>query len=139
MELKNPRIRLKPVEDIIAKCQEIISRHRRKFIKKYLRPCPQNCSYANVVANDRVLGCTKCGSHNPEQCKRPLDFVAISTKEELYKEFTTLLRDPEALWQDYRDIFIFYWVLGVFDPLETEGNLDEKLIQTIEKRKAANG
>ena|SRR5271166_2875700 len=139
MELKNPRILLKSVEEIIAKCQEVISRHRRKFIKRYLRPCPANCSYATVVGNDRVTGCTKCGSHNPEQCRRDLDFVAFNTKEELYKEFTALLRDPEALWQDYRDIFIFYWVLGVFDPLGDKGNLDEGLIQTIEKRKAANG
>src|SRR5277367_3270519 len=114
MELKNPRIRLKPLEEIIAKCQEIITRHRRKFIKKFLRPCAANCSFATMVGNDRVSGCNKCGSHNPEQCKRPLSFVAISTKEELYQEFTALLRDPEVLWQDYRDIFVFLWCLCAF-------------------------
>jgi hypothetical protein len=139
MELKNPRIRLKSLDEILAKAKEVIARHRRKFVKKFSRPCPANCSFATLVGNDRVTGCNKCGSHNPEQCKRVESFVAVNTKEELYKEFTALLRDPEALWTDYRDIFIFYWVLGVFDPLSEEGNLDESLIQTIEKRKAANG
>jgi hypothetical protein len=91
-----------------------------------------------MVGNDRVTGCTKCGSHNPEQCKRVRDFVPVNTKEELYNEFQALLRDPEILWQDYRDIFIFYWVLGVFDPLETRGGLDEHLIQEVEKRKVEN-
>jgi len=100
-----------------------------------LRPCPQNCTFATMMGNDTVTGCTKCGSRNPEQCRRPESFVAINTKEELYNEFQTLLRDPETLWQDYRDIFIFYWVLGVFDPLVDNGSLDEKLIQKIEKRK----
>ena len=135
MELKNPRIRLKSLEEIIAKATEVIIRHRRKFVKRYTRACPMNCAFATLVGNDRVTGCPKCGSHNPEQCKRQEGFVAVNTKEELYSEFTALLRDPEALWQDYRDIFVFYWVLGVFDPLSVEGELDEKLIQTIEKRK----
>ena len=139
MELKNPRIRLKSLDEIVAKATEVIARHRRKFIKRFQRPCPANCTFATLVGNDRVSGCNKCGSHNPEQCKQPENFVAVSTKEELYSEFTALLRDPEALWQEYRDIFVFYWVLGVFDPLSVEGNLDEKLIRTIEKRKAAFG
>lgn len=139
MELKNRPIRLKQLEDIVQKAAEVISRHRRKFIKKFLRPCPANCQFATMVGNDRVTGCTKCGSHNPEQCKKTENFVAISTKEELYYEFQELLRDPEALWQEYRDIFVFLWVLGAFDPLGQEGNLDEQVIAVVEKKKAANG
>lgn len=139
MEIKNPRIRLKSLADIVAKAKEVVARHRRKFIKKFLRPCPQNCEFATMVGNDRVIGCKKCGSRNPEQCRQVENFVPINTKEELYAEFQTLLRDPEALWRDYRDIFVFYWVLGVFDPLPHEGNLDENVIKSIEKRKAANG
>ena len=139
MELKNPRIHLKPLEEILEKATEVIARHRRKFVKRFLRPCPMNCTFATMVGNDRVTGCTKCKSHNPEQCRQTESFVAINTKEELASEFTVLLRDPESLFREYRDIFIFFWVLGVFDPLAEKGNLDETLIQTIEKRKAANG
>lgn len=134
MELKNRPIRLKSLEEIIHKATEVISRHRRKFIKRFLRPCASNCAFATMVGNDRVTGCNKCGSRNPEQCKQPENFVAVSTKEELYSEFQSMLRDPEVLWGQYRDIFVFYWVLGVFDPLGVVGNLDETLINTIEKK-----
>jgi hypothetical protein len=139
MELKNPKLCLKSVEEIIIKCREVVGRHRRKFIKRFLRACPSNCTFATMVGNERVVGCKKCGSHNPEKCRQPENFIAINTKEELYNEFQTLLRDPEILWQEYRDIFVFFWVLGVFDPLAIKGGLDEDLIQTIEKHKTASG
>lgn len=131
MELKNRRIKLKSLDEIIAKATEIISRHRRKFIKRFLRSCPSNCQFATMVGNDRVTGCKKCGSHNPEQCRQPENFVAISTKEELYTEFTALLRDPETLWQEYRDIFVFLWCLSAFD----DNQLDEAVVQIIEKKR----
>ena len=134
MELnKKHPLRLKSAEEIVTKCQEVISRHRRKFIKRSSRQCPDNCTFATMVGNSRVTGCPKCGSHNPQRCRQPEMFQPVNSKEELYNEFQEILRDPEALWQDYRDIFIFFWVLGIFDPID-EGVLDEKLIQTVEKK-----
>jgi hypothetical protein len=59
-------------------------------------------------------------------------FQPVNSKEELYNEFQAILRDPETLWQEYRDIVIFFWVLGIFDPID-EGVLDETMIRTVEK------
>jgi hypothetical protein len=59
-------------------------------------------------------------------------FQPVNSKEELYSEFQAILRDPETLWQEYRDIVIFFWVLGIFDPMD-ESVLDETMIQTVEK------
>lgn len=134
MELKNPRIRLKSLEEVVAKATEVITRHRRKFIKRFLRPCPMNCTFATMVGNDRVTGCNKCGSRNPEQCRQPGSFAAVNTKEELYADFQALLRDPEVLWKDFRDIFVFLWVLGVFDSLPKTGELDNDVISAIDRR-----
>lgn len=132
MELKNPKLRLKSLEDIIAKAAEVVARHRRKFIKRFLRPCPSNCTFATMIGNDRVTGCEKCGSHNPEQCRRPESFVAINTKEELYADFQSLLRDPEELWRSYRDIFVFLYVLSAFDESRTP---DEEVVQAVQMKK----
>jgi hypothetical protein len=137
MQLTNRPIRLKSVEEIIKKAREVISRHRSKYLKRGLRECPENCTFADVVGGHRVTGCQKCGSHNPEQCKKPELFVPLNSKQELYKEFQSMLRDPEVLWREYRDIFVFYWVLGVFDPIK-EGTLDEQVIQKIEKKSEQN-
>ena len=59
-------------------------------------------------------------------------FQPVNSKEELYNEFQAILPDPETLWQEYRDIVIFFWVLGIFDPID-EGVLDETMIRTVEK------
>ena len=105
----NMPLKLKSFEEIVEKAAEVIARHRRKFIRKFLRACPANCAFATMVGNDKVSGCDKCGSRNPEQCRRPLSFVAVNTKEELYQEFMNILHDPEALWREYRDIFVFFF------------------------------
>jgi len=133
MELKNKPLRLKSLEEIVAKTKEVIARHRRKFLRRFLRPCPQNCQFATMIGNDRVTGCTKCGSRNPEQCRRPGDFSPINTKEELYREFQAMLRDPEVLFREYRDIFALLWVLGAFDT--EEGNVDERVVQAVQRKK----
>ncbi len=133
MELKNKPLRLKPLDEIIAKTKEVIARHRRKFIRRFLRSCPINCTFATMVGNERVTGCTKCGSHNPEICKWADDFVPINTKDELYQEFQMLLRDPEVLFREYRDIFALLWVLGAFDT-ET-GGIDEEVVRAVQRKK----
>jgi hypothetical protein len=132
MGLKNPKLKLKPLDEIVAKATEVIARHRRKFIRRFLRPCPLNCTFATLVGNDKVTGCTKCGSHNPEHCKRTENFVAVNTKEELYSEFQQLLRDPEALWREFRDIFVFLWVLSAFDDSK---HPDERVVQAVQVTK----
>lgn len=132
VDKKHP-LKLKSLEEILVKAQDVIQRHRRKFIRRSSRPCPDNCVYATVVGNSRVTGCPKCGSHNPQKCRNTDTFQPVNSKEELYNEFQAILRDPEALWQDYRDIVVFFWVLGIFDPID-DGVLDEQLIKTVEKK-----
>ncbi len=107
-------LRVKSKEEIVEQLKEIVHRHRRRYLKKYLRPCPENCTQA-VVTSHGVTGCKGCQSRNPEQCHDPTQFHACASKEELYKDFQEDLRDPSVLRHDYRDIMVFLWVLGQFD------------------------
>lgn len=137
MELSNRPIHLKSLAEIIAKAQEVIARHRRRFLKTATRPCPINCAMADVRGS-RVMGCEGCGSKNPQQCKKDEVFKPLYTKAELYQQFQDILRDPETLWREYRDIFVFFWVLGAFDPIGESGNLDEHIIRRVEKKDVDN-
>jgi hypothetical protein len=91
-----------------------VHRHRRRFLKRNLRPCPENCQYADVTRRG-VIGCHGCHSANPEVCHNERRFVPDMSKEELDLQFRQDLRDPEVLTRDYRDIMALLWVLGEFD------------------------
>jgi hypothetical protein len=128
MDMSFPdRFKLKSKDEIIARFREILHRHRRRFIKRNLRPCPLNCKFADLH-NHRVLGCKACKSHNPEQCKKLELFTPLSTKQELYEQFSEELRDPDILLKEYRDIVVFLWILGAFD----ENIPDENVLTTME-------
>lgn len=74
------------------------------------------------------MGCTACGSNNPDRCVKTLDFVPLLSKEELAKQFRDELRNPQILLRDYRDIVVFMWVLGV--PVEQK--VDERVLARVE-------
>jgi hypothetical protein len=120
-------VRLKSLEEILARARDLIRRHRRRFLKRNLRPCPNNCKLADLQGH-RVVGCSTCGSHNPDQCLVTGKFVPIFTKEDLAKQFADQLRDPQVLLRDYRDITVFLWVLGGFDE-----KVDETLVSGMEQ------
>lgn len=105
---------LKSLDEVLARFRELVHRHRRRFLKRYLRPCPNNCRFATVVG-DRVTGCPRCGSRNPEMCKMQERFVPLYSKDELAEQFRQALHDPEVLLRDYRDLCVFMWVTGQFD------------------------
>lgn len=107
-------LHVKSKEEIVEQFKEIIHRHRRRFLRKNLRPCPENCQLA-IVTSRGVQGCRGCESRNPEHCRAEQIFRPIATKEELYEQFKEDLRDPTVLRHDYRDIAVFLWVLGQFD------------------------
>ena len=111
------QIKLKSLEEVIAFFRELVHRHRRRFLKRNLRPCPYNCKFADEVGRT-VVGCPRCGSHNPEFCKRHEQFVPLYSKEELIGQFRRALRDPKILLRDYRDIVVLLWVTGQFDSKE---------------------
>lgn len=122
-------IKLKSLDEVLARFKELVHRHRRRFLKRNLRPCPDNCSFASVAGRN-VIGCGKCGSHNPEFCKRQEQFVPLYSKDELADQFRRALRDPKVLLKDYRDLVVFLWVTGQFDA--DEGAVPEHIIEKVE-------
>lgn len=124
-------IQLKSLEEIIAAAKETIHRHRRRFLKQNLRPCPTNCKGASMVGH-KVVGCTQCGSTNPDVCLKDNKFVPLFTKEELAQQFADQLRNPEVLLREYRDVTVFLWVLGAFD--KQKKVLDEHIVSGVEQR-----
>jgi hypothetical protein len=124
------KIKLKALEEIIAAARETIHRHRRKFLQRNLRPCPENCKGATMVGH-KVVGCTNCGSPNTENCIKEEKFVPLFTKEELAQQFADQLRNPEVLLREYRDVTVFLWVLGAFDKQKKE--IDETIIEKVEQ------
>jgi hypothetical protein len=135
------KVQLKGLEEIIAAARETIHRHRRRFLQRNLRPCPQNCKGASMLGH-KVVGCTNCGSPNADTCIKEKKFVPLFTKEELAQQFADQLRDPEVLLREYRDVTVFLWVLGAFD--KQTKTLDETIVEKVEqsgnkaKKMAAN-
>jgi hypothetical protein len=123
------QIKLKSLDEVLARFKELVHRHRRRFLKRNLRPCPDNCKLADVVGRT-VVGCGSCKSRNPDFCKRHEQFVPLYTKEELHEQFRKLLRDPKILLADYRDLVVFLWVTGQFD---SEEHVPEDIIQKVEQ------
>jgi hypothetical protein len=103
---------LRSKEEVVEQLRELIKRHRRRYIKRFMRPCPNNCQTAEVRRN-RVIGCDGCGSSNPEQCTKESAFVPINTKEELAQDFAEDIHDLDVLRHDYRDLMILMWMLGI--------------------------
>lgn len=124
------QLQVKPLDEILARVRDLIHRHRRKFLKKYLRPSPNNCTKA-IEREGRVVGCRGCGSRNPETCLRSENFVPFETKDQLYQAFTEELRDWNVLAKDYRDIAMLLWVIGAFD----SESVDEQVLSGVDKRK----
>jgi hypothetical protein len=52
------------------------------------------------------------------------------SKEELSEQFKTGIRDPQVLLREYRDLFVFFWLLGAFD----EKIVDEEIVSKAEKK-----
>jgi hypothetical protein len=123
-------IRIKSAEEIVGQLAEIIHRHRRRYIRKYMRPCPVNCEFASESTKRGVTGCDRCGSTNPEQCRKETEFVSIETKEEVAERFKQDIRDPNILRHDFRDVMTLLWCLGQFDGEQP----DEHVIAAAEKR-----
>jgi hypothetical protein len=129
------QVKLKSLDEILARFKEIVQRHRRRFLKRNLRPCPDNCKIADMVGH-KVIGCQGCNSHNIERCFKPEKFVPLFTKEELYAQFKEELRDPQILLREYRDVVVFMWVIGAFDTEEVNESVIEKVEQRVEKPKS---
>src|SRR5271169_1804229 len=124
------KIKLKALEEIITAARETIHRHRRRFLQRSLRPCPENCKGASMVGH-KVVGCTSCGSPSADQCVKESKFVPLFTKEELAQQFADQLRNPEVLLREYRDVTVFLWVLGAFDKQTKQ--VDETIVEKVEQ------
>jgi hypothetical protein len=124
-------VKLRSLEEIVAKFKEVVHRHRRRYLQRNLRPCPLNCKAAEIGTGHKVLGCESCGSTNPDRCYALDKFVPILNKEECVKQFREDLKNPDVLLRDYRDIVFFLWVLG--EPIE--GRTNENVLQKVEAQK----
>jgi hypothetical protein len=124
------KVRLKSLEEIIAAARETIHRHRRRFLQRNMRPCPQNCKGASMLGH-KVVGCTNCGSPNADSCTNERKFDPLFTKEQLAQQFADQLRNPEILLREYRDVTVFLWVLGAFD--KQTKILDETIVERMEQ------
>jgi hypothetical protein len=124
------KVKLKSPEEIIARARDIISRHRRRFLSRNLNPCPGNCAMADMMGR-KITGCSGCGTIDPNKCIHPEKFQPAYSKEELAKQFAAELRDPGVLLRDYRDVVVFFWVLGAFDE---EKQVDEEIVANVETR-----
>jgi hypothetical protein len=127
-------INLKSLEEIITAAKETIHRHRRRYLQRNLRVYPGNCKLVSTMGN-RIVGCTGCKSPNPSVCLHEQQFIPRFSKEELAKQFANLLRNPEALLRDYRDVTVFLWVLGAFNKQEQQ--INEEIVASIEEHKSA--
>jgi hypothetical protein len=124
------KVKLKALEEIVAAARDTIKRHRRRFLQRNLRPCPQNCKGASTLGRE-IIGCTNCGSPSGDKCVRESEFVPLYTKEELAQQFADQLRNPEILLREYRDVTVFLWVLGAFD--KQTKVLDETIVEKVEQ------
>lgn len=127
LSLINP----KPPEEIITAAKETIHRHRRRYLQRNLRACPENCKRADLVGS-RVVGCAGCGSPNAASCVDEKKFEPQFSKDELARQFAQLIRNPEALLRDYRDVTVFLWVLGAFD--KQKRTVNEHIVSKVEQR-----
>lgn len=89
-----------------------------------------NCKMAELLGRE-VVGCPACHSRNPEFCKDEARFIPFFSKQELVDQFNRMLRDPQVLLHDYRDIVAFLFVLGAFDEPRS---VPENIIQGKEGR-----
>jgi hypothetical protein len=55
----------------------------------------------------------------------------LYSKDELSEQFRRALRDPKIMLRDYRDLVVFLWVTGQYDPEDTA--ISEHIIQQVEK------
>jgi hypothetical protein len=125
---------IKSREEIIARISELTNRYLRKFLNRYMRPCPNNCTKA-VIRRHRVVGCRGCGSTNSEQCKKHEHFQPIESKEQLVKRFREEIRSPFYMLRDYQPIATLLWVLGEFYGKEKDKEIQSKVIPVDETRK----
>lgn len=120
--------RIKTPEEILSKCKEMVKRHRRKFIQKNLRPCPMNCVLADIAPGREVIGCSGCGSKDPEKCLKDVVFKPLYSKNELVQQFSNQINNPQVLLRDYRDLTVFFYCLGCFDMQKIDEHGVNKLI-----------
>lgn len=106
----------KQVREIYERFKELFHRDLRKYMRKYLRACPLNCRYARIQNRD-VVGCSGCGSVNPEQCRKTEKFASIYDKQALYQQFSEEFWNPHIMVRRYRAEAALLWVLGVWDEL----------------------
>jgi hypothetical protein len=123
-------VKIKSPSEILLRLKELVHRHRRRYLRRYLRPLPDNCKYSDVVGR-RVVGCSVCNHNDLTTCKYPQKFKPVYSKDQLCKQFAEDIRNPQILLRDYRDLVVFFWIIGAFDK---DNNLNEQVLNRVESK-----
>jgi len=116
-------IKLKSQQEILKRLRDLIHRHKKRYLKKYLAPSVNNCRGSLAYLRPDLAEhldynedrCTFCKCKDPGSCNDPELFKPRYTKDEIIEKFKEDIKDPQKLPRDFRDVAILMWVLGLFD------------------------
>lgn len=124
MNLKKPK--LKSIAEIQKRLRDLVHKHKKRYLKKHLTPCLENCAGALSVQQPDVKEflrqnedvCTFCRSRELGLCNDLNKFKPVKSKEEIIENFTEDIKNPKILPREYKDVAVMLWVLGYLDPEE---------------------
>lgn len=114
------RIKIKTQEEILDRLKELLQRSRKRYIKNHTKPKGENCAFVVYDKDIDSYRCTKCGTLDPDRCLNPELFQPKKTREELAKDFSDEIKNPQVLLRDYRAEAALLWTLGQFSDSEDE-------------------
>jgi hypothetical protein len=127
------QIKVKSEPEILARLQELLQRHRKRFVKTRLKPNGSNCAHKVWDDAAKEWFCEGCGSRDPEVCLNPMCFEAEFTKEELAEAFRNDICNTQRMLRDYRDVATLLWVLSQFSPTSDYEQTKESLLGMEQK------
>jgi hypothetical protein len=118
---------MKSEEEIRKRLQDLKFRYLQRKLRSDLRRRPHNCQFnrEHTITKDGekvtirlcMLGIERpdwpvdiCDT--PKQAATCQAFLPTKTREDVEAEFESMLRDPDALREKYRDLLALAWVLG---------------------------
>lgn len=126
-----PAIQLKSVIDIKAKIRDLLHRHRTRYVKNHLVPCPENCEFAIRIPGKPAMPCPRCQADPGHSCNLEHEFHSRYLRHELEQMFQERANDKEWLARETRDVYMLLWVLGQISPDQEPdpGPLPDHLMQ----------
>ena len=129
-----PRIKLKSEKEVLERLQDLVRRHRKRYVRARLKPKGANCAHKVFDEATQQWSC-RCGSLDSDICLNHSLFEPEQTVAELKSAFREDICNTQRMLRDYRDIAFALWSLGWFDePDEYEQN--KEVVLGMEERQA---